>query len=122
MTSVSIFLTPQMKQISYLTIVFLPASFVAVILFPSVQRVFGMNVKEIVPQTPNGVPHYVAVAIPFTLATIWIITSFQSKFFFPPEHLNFWKKMMSPLLLLPRLFGRKPPEEKGDVEHVVHEA
>lgn len=76
-----------------------------------------MNVKEMVPQTPNGVPQYIAVAIPFTLVTIWIITSFQSKFLFP-QQLNFWKKVVSPLLLLPRLFGRQPSQEKEDVEHV----
>ena len=81
-----------------------------------------MNVSEIVPQTPNSVPIYIAVAIPFTLVTIWIITSFQSKFFFPSEQLNFWKKVLSPVLLIPRLFGKKPLEDKETRQSGMHEA
>ncbi|PPQ75033.1 hypothetical protein CVT26_011931 [Gymnopilus dilepis] len=87
-----------------------------------VAAVFGMNVREIVPQTPNSVPIYIAVAIPFTLVTIWIITSFQSKFFFPSEQLNFWKKVLSPVLLIPRLFGKKPLEDKETRQIGMHEA
>ncbi|KAL0573926.1 hypothetical protein V5O48_008023 [Marasmius crinis-equi] len=54
-----------MKQISYLTMVFLPATFIA--------TVFGMNVQEI---NDGSIPHissYLATAIPLTLVTIWIM-------------------------------------------------
>ncbi|KAJ7243048.1 hypothetical protein C8J57DRAFT_1452471 [Mycena rebaudengoi] len=58
-----------MKQISYLTMFFLPASFAA--------AVFGMNVKEITPDTRGTIPHYLAFALPTTAVTIWIIMAFQ---------------------------------------------
>ncbi|KAJ7243019.1 hypothetical protein C8J57DRAFT_1726174 [Mycena rebaudengoi] len=60
-----------MKQISYLTMFFLPASFVAAL--------FGMNVQEITPQTHGTLPHYVAFALPLTALTIWIIMAFQPR-------------------------------------------
>ncbi|KAF8873988.1 hypothetical protein BD779DRAFT_1568096, partial [Infundibulicybe gibba] len=54
-----------MKQISYLTMVFLPASFVA--------SIFGMNIREIVDDTHGTLARYFEVAIPLTAVTIWII-------------------------------------------------
>ncbi|KAF4609856.1 hypothetical protein D9613_010436 [Agrocybe pediades] len=58
-----------MKQIAYLTMAFMPASFVA--------AVFGMNVSEINPEGLMDLAHYVAVAIPLTIVTIWIIVAYQ---------------------------------------------
>ncbi|KAJ7138651.1 hypothetical protein C8R46DRAFT_1321722 [Mycena filopes] len=58
-----------MKQISYLTMFFLPASFAA--------SVFGMNVQEISPDTHGTLPHYLAFALPMTAITIWVIMAFQ---------------------------------------------
>ncbi|KAF7304262.1 hypothetical protein HMN09_00827500 [Mycena chlorophos] len=60
-----------MKQISYLTMFFLPASFAA--------AVFGMNVREIVPGTNETLGHYAAFALPFTIVTIWIIVALQTR-------------------------------------------
>ncbi|KAJ4474453.1 hypothetical protein J3R30DRAFT_3258195, partial [Lentinula aciculospora] len=54
-----------MKQISYLTMIFLPASFVAAI--------FGMNVIEINPDSYGTLPHYLAAAIPLTSLTVWVM-------------------------------------------------
>ncbi|KAJ3763195.1 hypothetical protein EV360DRAFT_34100 [Lentinula raphanica] len=54
-----------MKQISYLTMIFLPSSFVAAI--------FGMNVMEINPDSYGTVPHYLAAAIPLTVLTVWVM-------------------------------------------------
>ncbi|GJJ08746.1 hypothetical protein Clacol_002965 [Clathrus columnatus] len=60
-----------MKQIAYLTMVFLPATFVA--------SAFGMNVKEIAGDTVTGtLAHYVETAIPLTIATIWVIVALQA--------------------------------------------
>ncbi|KAF5325049.1 hypothetical protein D9619_009601 [Psilocybe cf. subviscida] len=67
----------EMKQIAYLTMVFLPASFVA--------GVFGMNVSEINPGSLETIPHYIAIALPLTLVTAWIIIAFQSTYIFPPN-------------------------------------
>jgi len=88
-----------MKQIAYLTMVFLPASFVA--------AVFGMNVEELVPDTKGTVPHYIEAALPFLLLTVWIIIAFQSRYIFP-AHVTFWKRLLWPFLLFVRLFGYDP--------------
>ncbi|TFK29544.1 hypothetical protein FA15DRAFT_664093 [Coprinopsis marcescibilis] len=90
-----------MKQIAYLTMVFLPASFVA--------TVFGMNVKQFVPDSLGTIPQYVATALPLTLMTIWIITASQSKYMFPADsNIPFWKRLGWPVLLLLRRFGKDP--------------
>ncbi|TFK31606.1 hypothetical protein BDQ12DRAFT_707942 [Crucibulum laeve] len=58
-----------MKQIAYLSMVFLPASFVA--------TAFGMNVVEINPGSGPTLSQYFATAIPLTAITIWIVVAFQ---------------------------------------------
>ncbi|KAF5381593.1 hypothetical protein D9615_005537 [Tricholomella constricta] len=63
-----------MKQIAYLTMVFLPASLVA--------AVFGMNIEEINPGSLETLPHYLATAIPLTIITVWVIVAFQ----YHPRH------------------------------------
>ncbi|KAF9076893.1 cora-like Mg2+ transporter protein-domain-containing protein [Rhodocollybia butyracea] len=60
-----------MKQIAYLSMVFLPASFVA--------GVFGMNVQELSTQTNGTLETYFAAAFPLTAVTIWIVIAFQSR-------------------------------------------
>ncbi|KAF9473382.1 hypothetical protein BDN70DRAFT_867464 [Pholiota conissans] len=57
------------KQISYLTMAFAPAGFVA--------AAFGMNVTELSPGSYGTLAHYFATAIPFTIFTIWIIVAYQ---------------------------------------------
>lgn len=60
-----------MKQISYLTMIFLPASFTA--------AVFGMNVNEISgTKGQETLVHYVAVALALTCATSWLVVAFHS--------------------------------------------
>ncbi|PFH48071.1 hypothetical protein AMATHDRAFT_181098 [Amanita thiersii Skay4041] len=57
------------KQISYLTMVFLPASFTAAI--------FGMNVMEINPDGHGSLRQFFAAALPLTVVTVWIIGAMQ---------------------------------------------
>ncbi|KAF7368937.1 hypothetical protein MVEN_00219900 [Mycena venus] len=57
-----------MKQISYLTMFFLPASFVA--------TAFGMNINVLVKESRGTLAHYAAFALPLTAITIWIIIGF----------------------------------------------
>ncbi|KAF9462507.1 hypothetical protein BDZ94DRAFT_1322516 [Collybia nuda] len=64
-----------MKQVSYLTMFFLPASLVA--------TPFGMNVEEINPGTFGTLPQYLAIAIPLTVVTVWVVIAFQ---FHPGSH------------------------------------
>jgi len=79
-----------MKQISYLTMVFLPASFVA--------SAFGMNIKEITDGTNGTLGHYAAAAIPLTLATIWIIVALQGRWQHKGgKHMSFARRLAWPL-------------------------
>jgi hypothetical protein len=79
-----------------------------------------MNVKEVNP-TNNGTPvpykliHYAATAVPFTLATIWIIMAFQSKHILG-EDTSFWKRLAWPYLLLMMFIGNKTEEQPEDLD------
>ncbi|KAF8997735.1 hypothetical protein BDQ17DRAFT_1544282 [Cyathus striatus] len=78
-----------MKQIAYLTMIFLPASYIA--------TVFGMNVKEITDDARATLGHYISAAIPMTIATVWIIIAFHSKHVVEKP---FWQRLGWPYLLL----------------------
>ncbi|KAJ2914962.1 hypothetical protein MD484_g5461, partial [Candolleomyces efflorescens] len=95
MTEAAVRDSAAMKQIAYLTMVFLPASFIA--------TVFGMNVREIVPDSLGTLRNYLASSMLLTLATAWIIIAFQSKHYFPPDT-PLWKRLAWPFVLLKRRF------------------
>jgi hypothetical protein len=116
MTEAAVRDSDAMKQISYLTMVFLPASFVAVRLLhisqvdtrlTKLQSVFGMNVKEIVPHTNGTLPHYALAVVPLTLLTIWIVMTFQTKYYTTGQTPSFWKRLFWPFLLGKQLFTRR---------------
>jgi hypothetical protein len=65
-----------------------------------------MNVHEIVPSTTGSLSNYVATAICFTLATIWIIVAFQSKYIFG-EDTSFWLGLGWPFMLLTKYLTKK---------------
>ncbi len=78
-----------MKQIGYLTMMFLPASFLAVSILDMINRrivltlrllktVFGMNVREVTDGGHETVLHYVIGTLLLTFATIWMLVAFQS--------------------------------------------
>ncbi|KAK0459741.1 uncharacterized protein EV420DRAFT_1269095 [Desarmillaria tabescens] len=56
-----------MKQIAYITMIYLPASLCAAFL--------GMNTHEITgdPKMPGSIPIYFAVALPLTTLTVWVM-------------------------------------------------
>ncbi|GLB39825.1 hypothetical protein LshimejAT787_0703350 [Lyophyllum shimeji] len=76
--------------------IFLPASFVAAI--------FGMNVTTFAPNTGGTMPHYLAVAIPLTIMTIWVVVAFQSKHLYP-EGTSTWKRFGWPVQLCLNILG-----------------
>ncbi|KAJ7216584.1 hypothetical protein GGX14DRAFT_442105 [Mycena pura] len=80
-----------MKQIAYLTMVFLPSSFVAAL--------FGMNLKEIVPDATGSWRHYFATALPLTFVTVWAVMAFQSKYLLGP-HATTWMRLIWPVTLM----------------------
>ncbi|PBK63762.1 hypothetical protein ARMSODRAFT_1023661 [Armillaria solidipes] len=95
LTEVAVRDSMAMKQIAYLTMTFLPSSFVAAI--------FGMNVGEISPGTNKTLPHYFAIAAVLTLLTVWIIMTFQSKCLFDSGS-TFWMRLVWPWMLSKRVF------------------
>ncbi|KAF9467131.1 hypothetical protein BDZ94DRAFT_1249633 [Collybia nuda] len=102
MTEAAVRDSAAMKQIAYLTMIFLPASFVA--------AVFGMNVKTFAPETAGTLPHYVGAAISLTILTIWIIVAFQSRYIFA-EGTSIWVRLAWPFLLFGKLVKRKENDD-----------
>ena len=73
-----------------------------------------MNVGEINPGTNGTLPHYVAVALPLTLITAWIIIAFQSTYIFETET-TFLKRLGWPVYLVHMMLknrNKKVEEEK----------
>jgi Mg2+ and Co2+ transporter CorA len=105
MTEAAVRDSAAMKQIAYLTMVFLPATFAA--------GIFGMNVNEITPLTNGSLWQYLALAIPLTLLTAWLIVAFQSKYVFP-KGTSFMKRLAWPvyLVLIP-MFSKSTAEVPG---------
>ncbi|KAG7445230.1 uncharacterized protein BT62DRAFT_897935 [Guyanagaster necrorhizus] len=97
-----------MKQIAYLTMIFLPSSFVA--------GIFGMNVREITgtPQMNGSLPYYFITAAPLTFLTIWIVMAFQSKYLIDSSA-TFWMRLVWPWLLYKKVFMTQKKKEKEDV-------
>lgn len=91
MTAAAVRDSTAMKQIAYLTMAFLPASFVA--------GVFGMNVSEINPGTNGTLKKYFATALPLTILTAWVVTAFQSEAIFP-EGASVFKRILWPVFFV----------------------
>ncbi|KJA25334.1 hypothetical protein HYPSUDRAFT_37835 [Hypholoma sublateritium FD-334 SS-4] len=108
MTEAAVRDSAAMKQIAYLTMVFLPASFVA--------GVFGMNISEINPGTLGNLSIYVAIALPLTLITAWIIIAFQSRYIFP-EGTPFITRLSWPVKLLSNIMKKKNEEDDPHSNH-----
>lgn len=101
-----------MKQIAHLTMLFLPASLVAVRRIGFLQRfaftestesqsVFGMNVREVNPGSHGSIPYFLATALSLTALTSWIMIAFQSESTLTGEtEVSFWGRLTWPLRLL----------------------
>ncbi|KAF8623761.1 hypothetical protein AX15_006203 [Amanita polypyramis BW_CC] len=97
-----------MKQIAYLTMVFLPASFVA--------GVFGMNVKEIAPTTNATLAQYFETVCALTAATVWIIVAFQSRYLFD-RRMPFWQRLGWPIYSIYYMFDRVRNPKRFEEKH-----
>ncbi|KAF9239348.1 hypothetical protein BU15DRAFT_88111 [Melanogaster broomeanus] len=84
-----------MKQISYLTMVFLPASFLA--------NVFSMNVYEINPNTTESLARYAEATVGLTMLTSWLVIAFQNHSSFFPENSRIWRRLVWPVFMLWRV-------------------
>ncbi|KAF7368936.1 hypothetical protein MVEN_00219800 [Mycena venus] len=100
-----------MKQISYLTMFFLPASFAA--------AVFGMNIDILSDGTHGTLVHYTAFAVPLTAVTIWIIMAFQyrkkdpSHLIHDENYVPIWHKLSWPFSKLRRRFKRSATAKRN---------
>ncbi|KAG1861110.1 hypothetical protein DFJ58DRAFT_873299 [Suillus subalutaceus] len=81
-----------MKQISYLTMIFLPASFTA--------SVFGMNVREINPGSLETIARYVWVSSLLTFVTTWIVIAFQPYSTIHRPGASMWRRAAWPAFVL----------------------
>ncbi|KAG2140510.1 uncharacterized protein EDB93DRAFT_1330099 [Suillus bovinus] len=86
-----------MKQISYLTMIFLPASFIA--------SVFGMNVREIITGATETLANYVTVSVTFTVLTAWLVVALQSHSPFHEAGTGFWRRLAWPVTYVMRPTG-----------------
>ncbi|KAG1767591.1 hypothetical protein EV702DRAFT_748494 [Suillus placidus] len=82
-----------MKLISYLTMVFLPASLTA--------SVFGMNVREIVPGTLETITRYVWVTLLMTSVTTWIVITLQPYSTIHKPGAGMWRRVAWPAFFFP---------------------
>jgi hypothetical protein len=107
-----------MKQIAYLSMIFLPPSLVAVRSFvvpnsiftnhPLLQAILGMNVKEINGSDDGEGPQgtlaiYFGTAVSLTVLTVWILMAVQSEHVFHGTNLiqksTFWERLAWPMFL-----------------------
>ncbi|KAJ6511364.1 hypothetical protein C8R47DRAFT_963701 [Mycena vitilis] len=87
-----------MKQIAYLSMIFLPASFIA--------GIFGMNIKELSPETHGSLSHYFETALPLTLVTAWIVMTFNSKHLLGQDA-PVWMRLFWPVWLVRRMIRQR---------------
>jgi len=90
-TSVNIEDSKAMKRLSYITMLFLPASFVA--------NAFGMNCFELNPGGHFPLARFFETATPLTLVTIWVLVAYQNRFVLQDDR-STWKKFLWPIVAL----------------------
>ncbi|KAG2159250.1 uncharacterized protein EDB93DRAFT_275115 [Suillus bovinus] len=84
-----------MKQISYLTMIFLPASFTA--------SVFGMNVREINSGSLESIKRYIWVSFLLTSVTTWVVIAVQPNKTIHKDGANMWQRAAWPVLFFSRI-------------------
>ncbi|KAJ3573123.1 hypothetical protein NP233_g2634 [Leucocoprinus birnbaumii] len=100
-----------MKQISYLTMVFLPASFAA--------SVFGMNISQMSDDGRGKLTDYIVLALLLTAASIWILVALHNKQRHADENISFAARLQWPIQNLIRsVASRKHRTEKKNEEFV----
>ncbi|KAF8344921.1 hypothetical protein F5887DRAFT_1282922 [Amanita rubescens] len=96
-----------MKQIAYVTMVFLPAHFVS--------EIFNMNVKTINPSSEGRLAVFFIASCVLFAATFWVIIAFQSRFLFD-KNTPYWKRLGWPFYLVYYTIRKAVYPEKFKVE------
>jgi len=81
-----------MKRLSYVTMVFLPASFVA--------NAFSMNVVELNPGGYTTLVRFIEAMVPLTIFTIWTIVAFQNQLVLQDDRGGKWRVFLWPIIRL----------------------
>lgn len=69
-----------------------------------------MNISEINPGTLGNLSIYVAIALPLTLVTAWIIIAFQSRYIFP-DGTPFIRRLSWPVKLLSNMMKKEKDDD-----------
>jgi len=80
------------KQISYLAMVFLPASYIA--------TVFGMNVVEINPNAHESLAHFAEASIALILLTAWLVIALRKDNSLHPEGCHIARRLAWPVFFI----------------------
>lgn len=65
-----------------------------------------MNVREINPGTIGTLGIYIAISIPLTIITAWVIIAFQSRYIFP-EDTTLMKRLGWPIYLVRKMIQKE---------------
>ncbi|OAX32053.1 hypothetical protein K503DRAFT_852217 [Rhizopogon vinicolor AM-OR11-026] len=96
-----------MRQVTYLTMIFLPASLIA--------SVFGMNVKEINPGSLETTVRYMQITIALTAFTFYVVVTLQTHTSFHERGatLSFWSRFERLLrVILNKEIKKDPPTKQ----------
>ena len=112
-----------MKQIAYVTMVFLPAHFVSVcspcplqnLADDIVKEFFNMNVRTLNPASLGSLAVFFIVTCILTAATLWVIIAFQSRSLFD-KNTPYWKRLGWPLYLVYYAFRKVVYPQKSQAE------
>jgi hypothetical protein len=96
-----------MKQISYLTMIFLPASFLA--------SVFGMNVEEFSSGGYQTLAHYAEVTLSLTLFTIYTVVTLQTQSSFHDRNAPFLRRAVWPILTFQKMMWKTKEKTVEDI-------
>jgi Mg2+ and Co2+ transporter CorA len=96
-----------MKQISYLTMIFLPASFLA--------SVFGMNVEEFSSGGYQTLAHYAEVTLSLTLFTIYTVVTLQTQSSFHDRNAPFLRRAVWPILTFQKMMCKTKEKTVEDI-------
>jgi len=99
-----------MMRLSFITMIFLPATFSA--------HFFGMNVVELNPGGHTTLARFFEAAIPLTLFTIWVLVGFQSHLVLRDDRSGSWKKLLWPIVHFSTLFPRPPTRNNSLMDDV----
>ena len=112
-----------MKQIAYVTMVFLPAHFVSVcspcplqnLADDIVKEFFNMNVRTLNPQSQGSLTVFLIFSCVLSGVIFWVVIAFQAKFLFDKDT-PYWKRLGWPLYLANYAFRKAVYPEKSKVE------